>query len=66
MDYISQRGDLEIDGKIIDDHNRKSWQKSIGYVPQQIFLFDDTITSNIAFGLDQKILIKMLLKMQRR
>ena len=47
-------GDLEIDGKIIDDHNRKSWQKSIGYVPQQIFLFDDTIISNIAFGLDPK------------
>ena len=37
---------------MIDDQNRRSWQQSIGYVPQQIFLFDDTIASNIAFGLD--------------
>tara|TARA_B100001063_G_C16758690_1_gene554686 strand:+ start:294 stop:2120 length:1827 start_codon:yes stop_codon:yes gene_type:complete len=47
-----KNGNLEIDGKIINNHNRNLWQKSIGYVPQQIFLFDDTIASNIAFGLD--------------
>ena len=45
-------GNLKIDGNMIDDQNRRSWQQSIGYVPQQIFLFDDTIASNIAFGLD--------------
>ena len=28
-----------------------SWQASIGYVPQDIFLIDDTIARNIAFGL---------------
>jgi ABC-type multidrug transport system fused ATPase/permease subunit len=27
------------------------WQKSIGYVPQQIYLSDDTVAANIAFGL---------------
>ena len=48
-------GSLEIDGEIIDNHNRRSWQQSIGYVPQQIFLFDDTIASNIAFGQDLKL-----------
>jgi ABC-type multidrug transport system fused ATPase/permease subunit len=32
----------------------KSWQKSIGYVPQYIYLSDDTIASNIAFGIDTK------------
>ena len=47
-----KNGNLEIDGKIINNHNCRSWQQSIGYVPQQIFLFDDTIASNIAFGLD--------------
>ncbi len=47
-----KNGSLEVDGKIIGDLNRKSWQKSIGYVPQQIFLFDDTIASNIAFAQD--------------
>lgn len=47
-----QKGELEVDGKIINDQNRKSWQKSIGYVPQYIFLADDTISANIALGLD--------------
>ena len=30
---------------------KKSWQNNIGYVPQNIYLFDDTILSNIAFGI---------------
>ena len=49
-----QKGTLEIDGQIISENNKKSWQCSIGYVPQQIFLYDDTIAANIAFGIDQK------------
>ena len=32
------------------------WQNNIGYVPQQIFLTDDTLTSNIAFGIDDKLI----------
>lgn len=46
-----QAGQLKIDDMIIDDKNRISWQHSIGYVPQQIFLSDDTVAANIAFGL---------------
>ena len=49
-----QDGKLEVDGKIIDSNNRRAWQQSIGYVPQQIFLTDDTIAANIAFGLGLK------------
>ena len=49
-----QKGTLEIDGKIVSKENIRSWQRSIGYVPQQIFLSDDTIASNIAFGLETK------------
>ncbi len=49
-----KNGNLEVDGVKIDNFNRRSWQQSIGYVPQQIFLFDDTIASNIAFGIDPK------------
>ena len=30
----------------------RSWQRSIGYVPQNIYLSDDTVAANIAFGLD--------------
>jgi ABC-type multidrug transport system fused ATPase/permease subunit len=34
----------------------KSWQRQIGYVPQSVYLLDDTIKSNIAFGVpDEKI-----------
>ncbi|MDB3897571.1 ABC transporter ATP-binding protein/permease [Candidatus Pelagibacter sp.] len=47
----AQKGTLEIDGKIITENNRRSWQRSIGYVPQNIYLSDDTIAANIAFGI---------------
>ena len=39
---------------MIDQHNRRNWQKSIGYVPQHIYLADDTLTANIAFGQDEE------------
>ena len=50
----AQKGTLEIDGKIITKQNSKSWQQSIGYVPQNIYLIDDTVAANIAFGEDSK------------
>ena len=48
-----QKGTLEIDNKIITRSNVRSWQKLIGYVPQHIYLCDDTIASNIAFGVNK-------------
>ena len=48
----AQKGSLEIDGQIISNNNCRSWQKSIGYVPQHIYLADDTISANIAFGVN--------------
>jgi ABC-type multidrug transport system fused ATPase/permease subunit len=50
----AQKGTLEVDGQIITKKNSRSWQRSIGYVPQHIFLSDDTIASNIAFGVEPK------------
>jgi ABC-type multidrug transport system fused ATPase/permease subunit len=47
---IPQKGDILIDGKSIYD-NLQSWRKLVGYIPQSIFLTDDTIEKNIAFGL---------------
>lgn len=49
---VPQKGSIEVDHKIINQDNTRSWQKLIGYVPQQIYLTDETIASNIAFGLD--------------
>ncbi len=50
----AQKGTLEVDGKVITKQNARSWQRSLGYVPQQIYLSDDTITANIAFGVEPK------------
>lgn len=47
-----QKGLLTVDGKILDENNIRSWQRLISYVPQQIFLVDDTIKANIGFGFD--------------
>ena len=44
------KGSLEIDGTVITKKNLRAWQSCIGYVPQDIYLTDDTIASNIAFG----------------
>ena len=46
----AQKGNLEIDGKTITKNNCRAWQRSLGYVPQHIYLADDTIEANIAFG----------------
>ena len=48
-----------ISGQILSDDenifkNPRSYQNLIGYVPQNIFLLDDTIKNNIAFGIDEK------------
>ncbi len=45
-----QNGFLKIDNKIINNHNRRSWQNSIGFVAQTIFLSEGTIAENVAFG----------------
>ena len=50
-----REGTLEIDNIIINRNNLASWQSIIGYVPQQIFLTDQSISSNIAFGVDSKL-----------
>ncbi len=46
----TQSGTLEVDGKIITKNNFRNWQQLIGYVPQQVYLSDDTVAANIAFG----------------
>tara|TARA_X000000950_G_scaffold50596_1_gene59567 strand:- start:9623 stop:11416 length:1794 start_codon:yes stop_codon:yes gene_type:complete len=47
------KGKLIVDNKEINESNMQSWQKIIGYVPQQIYLSDSTIKENIAFGVDK-------------
>ncbi len=46
-------GHILVDGQLLSKENIRNWQNTIGYVPQNIFLADDTITNNIAFGIEK-------------
>lgn len=49
-----QSGEILVDGVSVTDETLRSWQASIGYVPQHIFLTDATVAENIAFGLPRE------------
>jgi len=51
--FEAPTGAIKIDNKIIKEWNIKELRKSMGYVPQDNFLFSDTIKNNIGFGLDE-------------
>jgi ABC-type multidrug transport system fused ATPase/permease subunit len=53
-----KNGNLKIDGKQINGKSQKQWLCSIGYVPQQIFLTDENIFNNIAFGVETKDIVQ--------
>jgi ATP-binding cassette, subfamily B, bacterial PglK len=46
------KGNLLIDKNIITKKNLRAWHQSLGYVPQYIYLSDNTVASNIAFGVE--------------
>ena len=49
-----QKGKILVDDIEINDENIIIWQRKIGYVPQEIYLSDDSISKNIAFGVPEK------------
>jgi ATP-binding cassette, subfamily B, bacterial PglK len=48
---LPSSGEVGVDGRSIHD-NLAGWQGNIGYVPQTIYLSDDSIRANVAFGVD--------------
>lgn len=46
-------GEILIDGKNLKDHNLEIYRKFIGYIPQESFLFSDSIENNIGFAIDK-------------
>lgn len=44
-------GEITIDGIPLENSNVRAWQRNIGYIPQSVFLINDTITKNITFGI---------------
>jgi len=46
------KGEIKVDGIKLDEVNLDAWREHLGYVPQEHFLFSDSIKNNIAFGVD--------------
>lgn len=53
---IPQSGDILVDNCSIYDNNLRAWQNLIGYIPQSIFLIEDTIQRNVAFGVPDNLI----------
>lgn len=55
-------GEILVDGRKLNAQNLKNFRQKIGYIPQQIYLFNDTIAKNIAFGeeFDEKMLERVI------
>ena len=51
----TNKGNILVDNIQIDSKNLKNWQKKIGYVPQTIFLSDESVRGNIAYGVDENL-----------
>jgi len=47
---VPDSGSISLDGDEINNNNMSAWQNNLGYVPQSIYLTDDTIEANIAFA----------------
>jgi ATP-binding cassette, subfamily B, bacterial PglK len=46
------RGEIIVDGKIINSENMKAWRRKFGYIPQEIYLYDASVADNVTFGRD--------------
>lgn len=57
--YDATEGEILIDGIDIKKYDLEFLRKHIGFVPQDVFLFSDTIANNIAFGLDATLMDKV-------
>lgn len=51
LTLISAKGEILVDGVPVNDGNKASWRKKIGFVPQNIFLTEGSIAENVAFGI---------------
>src|SRR6185503_7722523 len=47
-------GRITVDGRSIPEIGVRAWQRTLGYVPQSIYLADTSVAENIAFGIDPK------------
>ena len=50
LGLLQGNGDVLVDGEPLAPGAMKAWRRQIGYVPQQVYLADDTVAANVAFG----------------
>lgn len=55
--FVPKAGEVTLDGVNIHQYP-KQWSEMIGYVPQTLFLLDDTIRNNVAFGVPEEEIIE--------
>ena len=62
--YKPKNGNIYLDGIKLEDKNIGYWRQSIGYIPQEVYLFDGTIADNVVFNreYDEERLIESLKK----
>jgi ABC-type bacteriocin/lantibiotic exporter with double-glycine peptidase domain len=48
---VPDSGSLWVNGEPLTEEHRPGWQRNVGYVPQEIFLSDDTVAANIGLGI---------------
>ena len=52
--FEAEQGDFTVDGVTINKESLQQWKNIVGYVPQRIYLFDGSISANIAFGVNNR------------
>ena len=65
LGLLQGNGDVLVDGEPLGLGAMKAWRRQIGYVPQQVYLADDTVAANVAFGvaedeIDRKAVVRAL------
>ncbi|HEY8367336.1 MAG TPA: ABC transporter ATP-binding protein [Bacteroidia bacterium] len=53
--YDPTSGEIRIDGKLLSEVNLDAYRQEVGYVPQEVLLFSDTISNNIRFGAHREV-----------
>lgn len=61
-----QVGKLLVDGQSIKGETTRAWQRNLGYVPQSIFLSDDSVAANIAFGVPKNEIDRQIVEYAAR
>jgi len=57
-----QQGHIALDGQILSEEHVAAWHHQIAYVPQDVFLFDNTIAHNVMFGIKEEAMDQAQLK----